>query len=390
MFPRFISNVILNSPLLEQFLPYFAVIIILMSFLTNLSFTLQGLQYVKLNTVIGQFVKLPIKIVISFVLISLGLGLEGFIIAELLGISIAILISLYYLIKVLPYDFKNLFTKRVNNFSNKEKSFAQNMLIINIMGPLSAQADKILLAYYFSAAEIGINAVIITIISFVPIFLISVNSIFSPIISELVTKNNFQDLNTYFQKAATYIFALSYPLIFFLIIFKNELLNVFGYEFISGKTMLTLCLISELFNVGTGPSGIMLTMSGFDRISKNLNIFSSVVALICYVVFIPRFGLTGVGISRIIHVGILNILNLIYCYKKIKVIPYSRLFYYHLLIYSTISILLYSLKEFLPIFGKYSFLIYLPFYFILFILTSFIMTPKNDRNHIIKIFKGII
>ena len=95
------------------------------------------------------------------------------------------------------------------------------MLILNIVGPLSSHADKITLAYFFTETEIGVNAICLSIIAFIPTVLSPVNSIFAPIISELHTNKNNELLKYYYQNSSKYIFILTYPLIVFLAFFRK-------------------------------------------------------------------------------------------------------------------------------------------------------------------------
>ena len=105
------------------------------------------------------------------------------------------------------------------NFNKEEKKYSLNLLITNSVLALGRHGDKIVLVYFLSTFELGIYSVTLTIAAFIPLVLTSVNSIFSPIISQLHSQNKLKDLKHYFQLSGRYIFLLSFPLMFFIFLF---------------------------------------------------------------------------------------------------------------------------------------------------------------------------
>src|SRR5206468_12945905 len=83
------------------------------------------------------------------------------------------------------------------------------------------QADKIILGYYLSAAQVGIYAVAMALVGFVPVALQSVNQIFSPAIAELLATGNDSMLQRLYAILIQYIMSLNYLFVLTILFFSK-------------------------------------------------------------------------------------------------------------------------------------------------------------------------
>ena len=305
LFPEIIANKILNTPTLEEYVPFFGVMMFVNSFLVLAEQVIRGIQEVKKSTLINTFLRLPFKIGLLVLLFTLGWNLEAYIVAELLG-SLLALVLLVILIKRLIPELSN-YRFRSIRFSEEEKKFSFNVLITNCVVALRSHGDKIVLIYYLSTFELGIYSVVLTISTFIPLVLTSVNSIFSPIISQLHSENNLKDLAYYFQISGRYIFTLSFPLMVFIFSFSEPIMSIFGSDFIQGSGLLTLIIIGQFINISMGSVGLMLQMCGLEKPLRNISIVTSLVSFALYFILINKWGLLGLGLVYILNMLILNV-----------------------------------------------------------------------------------
>ncbi len=302
-FPEIIANKILKTPKLSEYVPLFGLMMFLNSFLILAEQTIRGLQEVKKSTIINTLLRLPFKIGLVVVFFDWGWRLEGYIIAEILG-SVLTFIFLIILIKRLLPHFKNF--KRVN-FNKEEKKYSLNLLITNSVLALGRHGDKIVLVYFLSTFELGIYSVALTIAAFIPLVLTSVNSIFSPIISQLHSQNKLRDLAHYFQLSGRYIFLLSFPLMVFIFLFSKSIMSLFGSDFIQGSFLLSLIVIGQLINITMGSVGLMLQMTGLEKPMRDISIVTSLVSFLLYFVLISKWGLVGLGMVYIFNILLQNV-----------------------------------------------------------------------------------
>ena len=302
-FPDIIADNILKTPKLEEYIPLFGFMMFVNSFLILAEQTIRGLQEVKKSTIINTFLRLPFKIGLVVVFFNWGWRLEGYIIAEVLG-SILVFIFLIILIKRLLPGLTGF--KRIN-FNKEEKKYSLNLLITNSVLALGRHGDKIVLVYFLSTFELGIYSVVLTIAAFIPLVLTSVNSIFSPIMSQLHSQNKLNDLAHYFQLSGRYIFLLSFPLMVFIFLFSKPIMSLFGNDFIQGSVLLSLIVIGQLINVSMGSVGLMLQMTGLEKPMRDVSIVTSLVSFLLYFVLISKWGLVGLGVVYIFNILFQNI-----------------------------------------------------------------------------------
>ncbi len=302
-FPEIIADNTLKTPKLKEYIPLFGLMMFVNSFLILAEQTIRGLQEVKKSTIINTFLRLPFKIGLVVVFFNWGWRLEGYIIAEVLGSVLAFIFLIIIIKRLLPglTDFKR------DNFNNEEKKYSLNLLITNSVLALGRHGDKIVLVYFLSTFELGIYSVTLTIAAFIPLVLTSVNSIFSPIISQLYSQNKLKDLASYFQLSGRYIFLLSFPLMVFIFLFSKPIMSLFGNDFIQGSFLLSLIVIGQLINVSTGSVGLMLQMTGLEKPMRDISIVTSLISFLLYFVLISKWGLVGLGVVYIFNILLQNI-----------------------------------------------------------------------------------
>jgi O-antigen/teichoic acid export membrane protein len=302
-FPEIISDNILKTPKLKEYIPLFGLLMFVNSFLILVEQTIRGLQEVKKSTIINTFLRLPFKIGLVVIFFNWGWRIEGYIVAEILGSILAFIFLIILIKKLLPRltDFERV------NFNKEEKKYSLNLLITNSVLALGRYGDKIVLVYFLSTFELGVYSVALTIAAFIPLVLTSVNSIFSPIISQLHSQNKLNDLAHYFQLSGRYIFLLSFPLMVFIFLFSKPIMSLFGNDFIQGSVLLSLIVIGQLINVAMGSVGLMLQMTGLEKPMRDISIVTSLISFLLYFILISKWGLVGLGMVYIFNIFLQNV-----------------------------------------------------------------------------------
>ncbi len=314
-FPQFVSEGLLSNSKLTPYMPYFGGLLLVNGFLVLADQSIRGLQEVKSSTLINTFVRLPLKIVLTVGLFSFGLGLEAYIVAEIVGGFLALFLLSRLVVRRMPSPY--LFLFKTSN--SEEKRFRFNLLFTNTLLALQRYGDRFILVAFLSESDLGVYSVVLTIAAFIPLVLSSVNSIFQPIISQLYSQNFIDELSNYFKLCCRYIFILSFPLIAFSIVFNESIMALFGPDFLIGSSLLTLVIIGELINVSMGPVGSMLQMCGLDKELRNISIVSSIISFVLFYVLIESFGLTGLGLGYVFGRLIINFGSAIVLFRSHKI-----------------------------------------------------------------------
>ena len=250
------------------------------------------------------------------------------------GIDDSINIFYYYLYAILflaiisTLHLKFLYMKQINENSDNNKvlemqknklfSLSKNMLIISIIFILFQFIDILMLALLSTSEKVGIFTIIFKISSVVSIILIGVNSISGPIISNLFSKNKSDELKIYIRNMVRISTILTLPIILFIIYYSENILYLFGSEFIVYKYGLTIMCISQFINVISGSVGLIMQMTGNEKIFKNIILISIISNVLLNWILIPRFQVLGAVYATSISLVIWNIIGVIFIRKKIK------------------------------------------------------------------------
>ena len=371
-FPEIIAGNILKTPTLKEYIPLFGLMMFINSFLILAEQTIRGLQEVKKSTIINTFLRLPFKIGLVVLFFNWGWRLEGYIVAEVLGSVLALIFLIILIRKLLP----NLTYFKRANFNSEEKKYSLNLLITNSVLALGRHGDKIVLVYYLSTFELGIYSVTLTIAAFIPLVLTSVNSIFSPIISQLHSQNKLKDLEHYFQLSGRYIFLLSFPLMVFIFLFSKPIMSLFGNDFIQGSVLLSLIVIGQLINVSMGSVGLMLQMTGLEKPVRDISIVTSLISFLLYFLLISKWGLVGLGVVYIFNILLQNIACTYVLNKYLNIHLFHTEYIKLIVLYCGLCLASYFIVEGInfnpnPLFlGSVLLIIYVVFFFLWFLFFS--------------------
>jgi O-antigen/teichoic acid export membrane protein len=188
------------------------------------------------------------------------------------------------------------------------------LFFIGIGYQLLNQMDTIMLGHFASERDVGIYSVAAKVSSFVLIGLQIVLPIVSPWFSQFSeTRDNeliaalFRTVTKWLCHSALIIFAC-------VAIFRVELLHVFGKGFTAGATVLLILAAGQLANAVTGPTGVLLAMTGKQKWELANTISMVVLNFLLNLVLIPRMGLIGAAIATAASIATINGLKLVQVY----------------------------------------------------------------------------
>ena len=155
--------------------------------------------------------------------------------------------------------------------------------------------------------------------------------IINPMVSEVLSKNNFQRLKNLLEKSALNLFLVS-GLIFLLInlnisdLYKiiEKLYNTDSYSV--GIPIVLIISISKLISSTTGCINSIISNSKYYYYILFFSFGSAIVVFILNIYFISFYGIIGAAISTLIVLTVFNFLKLILVYNKFKIHPFNKNF----------------------------------------------------------------
>jgi O-antigen/teichoic acid export membrane protein len=322
-FGRFLAVRFYHSPTLVRYLPLFALMMLFSVLTTFYGKVLAGYRDIKLRTLIVSFVGSPLNMLIAVWLISAGMGLRGYLVAQILSAALVCLMLLVAVRRFTPTEAR--FTGQSGSHPEKAVwSFSAAMLGIGFLEFLMNQVDKIALGFYRGAREVGIYSVAAAVVVYVPLVLSSVNQIFAPTISDLHTRGDYTLLARLFQSLTKWVVGLTLPLAIVIVVFARPFMGIFGADFETGWPILIIGTLGQLVNCGVGSVGYLLLMSGNERRLIKVQIVMAVVMVACSAALVPIWGIVGAAIAAAItNVG-MNAWNLLEVHKALGISPYNR------------------------------------------------------------------
>ena len=317
-----LARQVFHEPGLEEYLPWFALLLPLAALSALLGEYLRGHQEVARRTLIGQFIQLPLWVAATFGLFQLGWRLEGYVGAEILAsLGAWVLLGRVALQRTPPAAAG---TPLLQPLEPEVRSYAGTMMWLNLVAYLSHRFDVVLLGILLSSDQVGIYSIALAASSFVPTLLAAVNSIFGPVISELHTRGQHDLLSRLFQTTTKWVFGFTFPLVAVLQGFAPALMGVFGTEFRAGGPVLALLALAHLFNVGTGSVGILLVMSGHQKLELRSSVLITGLTLVLHLLLIPIWGILGAAGALAASLMCANLLRLYLVRKHLGLWAYNR------------------------------------------------------------------
>jgi O-antigen/teichoic acid export membrane protein len=312
-----------HAPALVAYLPLFAVMMILGAFTNFLGQVLAGYKDVALRTVITNFIGSPLNIVFGVALISVGLGLRGYLLGQLASALLVLMLLLAAAWRLTPKAAR-IVPAVVVPMEREVFWFSAAVFGMSFLDFTLAQSDKIILGAFLDVRQVGIYAVAATLVAFVPVVLQSVNQIFSPTIANLHARGEHALLGRLFQTLTKWVLGSTLPLAFVMIVFSKPIMRLFGAVFEAGWVVLSLGTLGQLVNAGVGSVGYLLLMSGNQARLIRVQVVMAGLMVAATLGLVRPFGIAGVAMAAALTNALSNYLNLRQVRAALLLSPYNR------------------------------------------------------------------
>jgi O-antigen/teichoic acid export membrane protein len=320
---NFISITFFKKPSLEMAIKGLALFLPLFTFCSVSLSATQGKKLMHYKVLCMDISNNLLKIVIVLILFMLGLKLSGAVASTTISITAAAFLSGYFFFKVFNFPIE------LKNFGSNFKAFLSFSLpqsFSNILNRSVGMIDTILLGYFSAITSVGIYNIALKIALLGTLLLSSFNTMVAPIIADLHNKNNLDELERTYKTVTRWIFTISFPIFAFLIGFPGHIMEIFGITYSVGAFCLIIICLGQLVNASTGPSGLMILMSGHPYINLFNNFISFTIMVTLDVTLIPKYGLLGAAFGLTISLVVVNILRVAQVLYLLKMQPYDLIF----------------------------------------------------------------
>lgn len=218
----------------------------------------------------------------------------------------------------------------------------------NLVAKFGASLKTVLLGAYGTVANVGVFALANQLSLLSDMFHSSIGTIAQPIIAELHSKGDKQELNRFYQLMTKWSVTINLPLFLILFLFAGPILALFGKSFASGETVLRMLAWVGFLDIATGIGGIMIDMTGYTRLKFVNTISTLVVSIGLSAWLIPVWGLMGAAVASLAVAIIINFLRLIEVYVLMRMLPYNFGFIKPVLVGLLTTVVVLMTSHFLP------------------------------------------
>ncbi len=323
IFAPFISQLFFNSTFYIDIVRLIALTIIPLCILNINAETMKSLKNITGFSIFQNGFIYLMTLFILFILSQDSLNKKS----SVFSLSIAIVIILVISIFVLRKNFREKLKYKTNNnpyqFNLKNTlKISLPMLLTNSLFLVMSWMDILMLSYFRTEADVGIYNTSLKISAVITMFLIAINSIALPKFAELYESNKSKSFQRVVKQTTFLNFGLSFPVFLIILIIPNFLLDIFGEEFIAGKTSLIILATGQIFCAFSGSVVHVLNMTGKENASKNILITTAIINFILNYFLVQKLGINGAAISTAISLILLNVLAEIVIYRHLHFLTY--------------------------------------------------------------------
>lgn len=318
-----LAHKVFNEPRLESVLIWIALAVIPFSLMRAFSGVLRGLKDIK-SFILGFDVSHRVgRFVLFLALYALGLRLYGIVFATVGATLLSMGLLLFFVKRRGPF----LFDRSMERRPIPRKSivlYSTALLTDSFMAFTMQYSGRIVLGIFLVSADVGVYNIAALMASLVTFVLLSFNSIFSPVISDLYHRDRFDMLVPLFRSVTRWTIIMSLPIFLWILVGGETTLGVFGAEFVRGYNAMVILSAGLLVAVSTGPVGITLAMTGYQKWNVYNAIALALVSVGLTVILVPRMGVVGAGLAAGIAQALIKIARLIQVRFLLKISPYDR------------------------------------------------------------------
>jgi len=183
-----------------------------------------------------------------------------------------------------------------------------------------------ILAYYQPETEVALYGAALRLVLLLAIPLTIINAVIPPMVADMYSLKQYKRVQNLLQQTATIIGIPAFIVFLAIIFYGDELLGlVYGAAYTQAYIAFVILAVGQLINVFTGSPGILLTMSGHERVVFKTALYSSVLGLVVSFVGVQIYGAAGAALGYAVGVIVNNLGMWLYSYNKLSIRTHGSL-----------------------------------------------------------------
>ena len=243
------------------------------------------------------------KLFLILILLKMGYGLLGVIVATLLVQSSILLISLVIIISQIGFV--------IPRFTHIKEylQFSLPLTPSALVRWITESSDRYLVTYFLGLGSVGVYSAAYSIGNLIQLFVSPLQVILLPELSKLFDENKIDQVRIYLSNSLRYFLLITVPAVFGLSALAKPLLGIFTtQDFLSGWLVIPIIALSGLL---AGIFQIFVNIMFLVKETKSttyINIIAAVSNVLLNLLLIPSIGIIGAALSTLISYFLMIVL----------------------------------------------------------------------------------
>jgi len=205
--------------------------------------------------------------------------------AYVFGIVTTVLVG-FWLMRKYPWK------KPSRELGKSYLSFALPMFLYSIIGTITANIDKLMIGYFWTATEVGYYFSIQQILQIILVISVGFNTVLFPAYSSYYAKKDFEKINQTTRVAERYISMVTIPAVIVVIVFVNPVISIMlNSAFLPASSTLIVLTLYALLASLMAPYFSLIIGVNRPGIFAKIGLGMSLINITLDLLFIPQGGL---------------------------------------------------------------------------------------------------
>jgi O-antigen/teichoic acid export membrane protein len=321
---HFISTSIFHAPALSTPLKIFSIAIPFTVLLNVFISIFRGFDRVDARIYFQNIFRPVLHLLFLIAVVLFSLSFLGVVYAYILSVAVTCVAFVIYLMKKYPLSIRGM-SSDTNPMTKELLFFSVPLLAVSMLWMVISWTDTLMLGYFKTPDVVGVYNTALLLAGLLSMTLSSMIFIYTPIISQLYSKNLIKELKRCYIILTKWIFLVTLPIFFVLFLFPDVVLNLlFGSRYIGASVALQILAFGFFLNICLGFTGNTLLILGKSNFLMLSTLISAIINIILNMVLIPPMGIMGAAIASAFSIIVAKILNMIKLYRFFELHPFAK------------------------------------------------------------------
>ena len=322
----FISASIFHTPELSTPLKIFSIAIPFTVLINVFVAIFRGFDRVDAKVYFQDILRPVLYLLFLIAVVLFGLSFLGVIYAYLASIAVTCVVFVRYIMKK-PLPSTRSGGSATNPMTKELLFFSVPLLAVSMLMMVMSWTDTLMLGYFKTPDVVGVYNAALPLAHLLTTVIASVGFLYIPIISQLYSKNQMEEVERSYAISTKWCFMGTLPLFFILFLFPDVVLNLlFGSRYLGAAIVLQFLSLGFIFNSYFGLNYHTLLTTGKSKFLMQCFLISGVMNIALNIILIPTLGAVGAAIATASSFAVVEVIMTVKLYTTSGIHPFTNIY----------------------------------------------------------------